>query len=275
MPTSRQPGFVFPGDGVMTELHRMNGWSSTPLGPPEGWPATLQAAVSLVLECRFPMMIGWGPDLLLLYNDGYIPFLGEKHPVIGLPGREVWKDAWTAVGPLLEGVIGEGTSVFRANEWIPLVRSGFLEDCWFTLSYSPLRDPSGAVVGLLSTAVETTREVVAANREAVLLSVVTPREGTPQGLARALAPLDGFRRDVPFHLALVPHPGGGFQVAASGGCTGPDRVLSVEELRAWGWLPVGLGAGTPIRVRVGALSGLVPEPGHAAHVGAPTRACAS
>ena len=43
-----------------------------------------------MLGSRFPMMLGWGPDLLQFYNDAYVPVLGVKHPAsLGAPVRVV------------------------------------------------------------------------------------------------------------------------------------------------------------------------------------------
>ncbi len=36
--------------------------------------------MSVCLNSRFPMLIWWGPRLAMLYNDGYVPMLGDKHP---------------------------------------------------------------------------------------------------------------------------------------------------------------------------------------------------
>ena len=51
-------------------------WSATSLGPVTGWPSTLRTAVSICLNSRFPMLIWWGPELAMLYNDAYVPILG-------------------------------------------------------------------------------------------------------------------------------------------------------------------------------------------------------
>ena len=55
-------------------------WTRTPLGPPRNWPSSLQTMVGMLLNNRFPMLLWWGPELHQLYNDGYRPILGRKHP---------------------------------------------------------------------------------------------------------------------------------------------------------------------------------------------------
>ena len=64
-------------------------WSQTALGPVQGWPTTLKNVVTIMLASGFPMAVRWGPDLAMLYNDGYRAILGDKHPwALGLPFRE-------------------------------------------------------------------------------------------------------------------------------------------------------------------------------------------
>ena len=56
-------------------------WSRTPLDPAERWPQSLRTAVSICLRSRFPILVWWGRDLVMLYNDAYRPILGQsKHP---------------------------------------------------------------------------------------------------------------------------------------------------------------------------------------------------
>ena len=59
---------------------RAKDWNSTELGPPESWPQSLRTAVSLLLNSRYPMFLFWGPQLIKIYNDGYRPITGDKHP---------------------------------------------------------------------------------------------------------------------------------------------------------------------------------------------------
>lgn len=70
-------------------------WSRTPLGSREQWPQSLKLAVSLCLGSRFPMFVWWGPQLINIYNDAYVPILGQRHPrAFGRPARESWNEIW-------------------------------------------------------------------------------------------------------------------------------------------------------------------------------------
>ena len=83
-----------PAGGEMGHLVRGLDWSSTPLGPPSGWPASLRSSLSICLGSRFPIALYWGPRLTLLYNDAWSPIPGSKHPwALGRDAREVWPEA--------------------------------------------------------------------------------------------------------------------------------------------------------------------------------------
>src|SRR4028118_1624014 len=95
---------VFAGGGQMGALMRALDWSSTPLGPVENWPQSWRTALSICLASRFPMILWLGADLIVFYNDAYIPIFGtQKHPKsLGKPGREVWAEVWQIIGPMLD-----------------------------------------------------------------------------------------------------------------------------------------------------------------------------
>ena len=73
------------GGGEMGKLIRSMDWSRTPLGPIESWSQSLRTTVSLCLGSNFPIALAWGPKHVQIYNDGYWPICGEKHPA-SLPG---------------------------------------------------------------------------------------------------------------------------------------------------------------------------------------------
>jgi signal transduction histidine kinase/ActR/RegA family two-component response regulator len=151
---------VFPGDGPAHAVIHQRDWSSTPLGSVADWSISLRAHVRAMLATRQPTSIFWGGDYVNLYNDGFIPLLGQKHPrAMGEGAREVWSDAWPVVGELLRGVLTRGEAVRFAEALVPIVRDGQLEDAWWNYSYSPLADDDGSIRGILVVATEMTAEV--------------------------------------------------------------------------------------------------------------------
>lgn len=102
--SDRQPVSPFAGDSEMAQRMRTFDWSGTPLGPVEGWPQSLRTAVGIMLESRHPMLIWWGPEFTMFYNDALVPLAGAKHPVgLGSPGSEMFAKIWPTIGPMLVG----------------------------------------------------------------------------------------------------------------------------------------------------------------------------
>ncbi len=131
-------------------------WHETPLGEPAGWPQSLKTAVSLMLRARQPMFIGWGPQHISLYNDGYIPICGAKHPqALGRPMAQVWSEIWDQLSVLNDAVM-RGEAQFYENRAFELDGGSERALRYFSFSYTPLLDDSGAIGGLFCSAVETT-----------------------------------------------------------------------------------------------------------------------
>ncbi|RKG74877.1 ATP-binding protein [Corallococcus terminator] len=195
---------VLAGGGEMGALMRSMDWSTTPLGPVAGWPQSLRTAVSTCINSAFPMMLFWGPELVKLYNDGYRPMLGSKHPqAMGCAGQEVWAEAWDFIGPLAEKVRTEARPHWAENQLLLMERHGFIEETYFTFSYSPIRDESGGVGGVLDTVIETTGQVLDARRIRMMQELSTRTTGSlqvPDARARAMEALATNPADIPFAL---------------------------------------------------------------------------
>jgi PAS domain S-box-containing protein len=145
------------GGGDMAARIARHDWAATPLGPIEHWPAALRIALGAALNSKFPTYLAWGPDFIGLHNDAYLPVLGLKE-ALGRPFREVWAEIWDTVGPIAERAYAGQASYF---EDLPILmeRHGYPERTWYTFSYSPVRDETGAVAGILCTVVETSGKV--------------------------------------------------------------------------------------------------------------------
>jgi len=158
-------------DGEVRRLLRERDWSDSPLGPPDTWPPELATAVSMAVSSAFPMFVAWGADLCLLYNDAYIPILGDKHPrAFGQPFRAVWHEVWHELVPILDRALSN-KPVYFENLALTLERHGYPEQTWFTFSYAPLYDGQGRVAGMYCTCSETTGRVQAERRAAFELTV--------------------------------------------------------------------------------------------------------
>lgn len=67
------------GGGEMARRILAHDWRPT-LGPPSAWPQSLKTALRIALNSRYPIRMGWGSDLVNLYNDPYVPvFRPARH----------------------------------------------------------------------------------------------------------------------------------------------------------------------------------------------------
>jgi len=159
------PGTTFRSAASLEPAYRAVAWEQTPLGAPGGWSPELRTALALVLETRFPAALLWGPELVVLYNEAFVALIGDKHPsALGAPARDVFSEVWQTLGPQLRGVLDGGRATWLQDAFTPLERAAGVQDAWFTSSYSPVRDETGAVVGVLELAVETSAQVLGLRR---------------------------------------------------------------------------------------------------------------
>ncbi|NNM72827.1 hybrid sensor histidine kinase/response regulator [Enterovirga aerilata] len=187
---------AFMGGGRLGELMAVLDWSTSPLGPPEAWPAALRSAVGLVLPAQAQIVLFWGPDYVALYNDAYAPTIGEKHPrALGRPARENWSELWDDLEPLLRRVRETGQTVAAKDRPFYIERHGYGEEVFFDISYSPVPLDDGSVGGVLCIVSETT-ERVRAQRQ-----IVEERER-----------LAGMFQQAPGFMALLREPGHVFEL---------------------------------------------------------------
>lgn len=136
---------LFQNTGEMGQQLASLDWSASSLGHPDLWPLSLQITLGTVLRSPTKMALFWGQDFLFFPNTSYSVLL--DHPTsLGQPIQIVWKE----LGPLLEQTWrGEKTDVFIYKPVQPAE-----EARQYQLSFSPVTDETGQVVGILSTAEE-------------------------------------------------------------------------------------------------------------------------
>ena len=224
------------GGGEMGALMRAHGWASTPLGPPETWTQSLRSAVSIMLNSRFPIALYWGPQLALLYNDAWSPIPGGKHPwALGRAGREVWPEIWETIGPLYERVFATGEGVWQEDELLPMLRHGYVEECYFNFTFSPVRGEDGDIDGIFNAVVETTDRVLSERRLQTLNRMGERRDSTltlEAACSWAADTITANAADAPFALVYLRHEEEARLVAAAGLQTSADLAPPVLPLRS-------------------------------------------
>jgi PAS domain S-box-containing protein len=217
------PGFA--GATEMAARMRAHDWASTPLGPVETWPPALLTSVSICLDCAFPIFVWWGPELVILYNDEYVPVLGPaKHPAaLGQPAAKIWAEIWHVIGPMIAQVMEHGKATRSRDLELHLNREGYPEEAYFSFSYSPIYDEHGRVGGVFCPCIETTENVIGERRLTTLRDLAAHCKGAAsekaayEAAARTLA---ANARDVPF--ALI------YRVADDGVTAELDAAAGIE-----------------------------------------------
>ncbi len=225
-PTDPSSAFLTAG-GEMGARMRRHAWAGTPLGPVQAWPPSLRTAVSIILSSRYAMFVWWGSELVNLYNDAYRPFLGQKHPAaLGQPARQVWAEIWDQIGPRTDAVLRRGEATYDECLLLPMDRHGYLEETYFTFSYSPIRDDDGAVGGVFCAVTEETSQVIGERRLKLLREVgasAAQTHSATQVCVAAAAAIAGEQRDLPFALLyLTEDAGNTARLAARAGIGADD-----------------------------------------------------
>jgi PAS domain S-box-containing protein len=223
------------GGGELGERMRQKDWSETALGPSANWPQSLKTAVRIMLTSRQPIWIGWGPELIYVYNDPYKAIIGGKHPeALGKPTKVIWREIWDVIGPMLSTAMAGDEGTYVESQLLIMERHGYREETYYTFSYSPIPDDNGTAGGIICANTDDTRRVVGERQLALLreLSGGTTGAHTLQdACAGARNALATNPYDIPFALIFVPDSGGSGLVLAE--ACGVDRSHRIADAAAW------------------------------------------
>jgi signal transduction histidine kinase/CheY-like chemotaxis protein len=238
-------------------------WTGHPLGPPRTWSPSMRAAVANALASRFPIVLWLGEQLHLVYNDAYIPVLGDKHPAaLGRPGADVWWDIWDVVGPMLHGVVATGVATWSDDLQLMFVNEGRRQERYFTFTYSPMIDRGGRIEGVFCAVTETTERVLGERRLQTLNALAAALMGTtsvPEVAAAAISVCASHEADLPFAAVYLPGEAtaGG---PASGGPApgGPASGGPASGGAPAGGMPAGAAAGPRLLLATPGATGVLP-----------------
>lgn len=153
------------GNGEMAERIRSFDWNTTGLGPIPQWPQSLLTSVNIVLQSPVPLVMLWGKDGIMIYNDAYSIFAGKRHPF--LLGSKV-VEGWPEVADFNRNVMKhglKGKTLSYTDQQLTLYRNNVAEEVWMNLNYSPIIDESGKPAGVLAIVVETTQRIYAEQKQ--------------------------------------------------------------------------------------------------------------
>lgn len=155
---------MFPvGGGELGRLIRAFDWSTTPLGPISGWPPHLRTSVDICLQAPVPVVMLFGADGIMIYNDAYAGFAADRHPdLLGSKVLEGWPEAADLNRTVLDECLHAGrTLIYKALPLTLYRNKGQADHLWVDLSYSPILDESSTPAGVIAIVLETTGQVLA------------------------------------------------------------------------------------------------------------------
>ena len=235
------------GGGEMGERMRAFDWSTSPVGPAAEWPQSLKTAVSICIGSRYPIVLWWGkPAYTMFYNDGYIPILGvTKHPGwLGRSGRECWKEIWSTVGPMLDGVFETGEATWSEDLLLVMDRNIPHEENYFTFSYSPIHGDANKVDGIFCACYESTGRVIGERRLQTLRDLgrtVIEVKSAEEACDVAAKTLEGNPYDIPFTLIyLLDNEAQQARLVCTSGLTAgdaaaPEQIAMNEPVDSHAW----------------------------------------
>ncbi|WP_423068698.1 PAS domain-containing protein [Devosia sp. CN2-171] len=137
-------------------------WGSTSIGPIASWPESLRGAVRTIILSDVPMVLLAGKkDGILIYNDGYAVFAGERHPsIFGQPVLTAWPEVADFNAENMRRGFG-GESWQLTGQELLLDRGGGPTPAYIDLSYSPVAGDDGKPVAVLAIVQEVTNSVKA------------------------------------------------------------------------------------------------------------------
>lgn len=191
------------GGGEMGRRIRDFDWSLTSLNTVTTWPQSLQSALSICLNSNFPIAIYWGKELVLLYNDAWSPIPGNKHPwALGRPAQEVWPDIWDAIEPQFQKAFS-GEPGGSKDALLPMQRHGYIEECYFDFTFTPIYGEGGKVEGVFNAVIETTYRIISERRTAFLKNLaisIASAQSIQQLFDEAMRFTSSASEDIPFAL---------------------------------------------------------------------------
>lgn len=160
-PTAMHP-FPLPvsaPDQLAYRLLQDSDWARSPAAAEA--PCELRTLLAMILDSPEPLWIAWGlSEKAFFFNDAYLPMLGDKlHGAMGNRLDVVWSDVWADVEHAIDAAFAGRSRSFK-NLPLMMDRDGTLRETFWTFSYSPLRDASGAVAGIICVVSEQTERVI-------------------------------------------------------------------------------------------------------------------
>ncbi len=136
--------------------------------------------------------------------------------------RATFPEVWETIGPMFDRVMETREATSVTDMLLPLDRNGFVEECYFTFSYSALPDDAGGSGGVFVTVIETTERVLGERRMKLLRRLGecgTATRTTAAALEAVAECLQEATADLPFTCLYLPDEQGVITLMSETGAT--------------------------------------------------------
>ena len=165
------------GNDEMSSFVRNFDWTGTALGAPASWSERQKIIVEMALASPTPSAVLWSKEGLTIYNEAYASFSGDRHPeIFGIPFSKAWPEAAGFIAGVIDGCF-RGVSLNFADQHFVIRQPGGRNDVWLNLTFIPVRNDVGDVMGVFATIIDVSTAHAADDASASGMSVESI--GTP------------------------------------------------------------------------------------------------
>jgi CheY-like chemotaxis protein len=147
-------------------------WSRTALGDAATWPQPLRLTLDIMFNSPLPMLLCWGREQVVLFNDAYVALAGPGHPPA--PGAKV--------PPMLPPPLVAARAAFdqaragaasqQRHQQLTFIGAGAVHPRECDLFFTPIRDAQQTVLGVLCALAPSAPAAVAAAPAGLRILVV-------------------------------------------------------------------------------------------------------
>lgn len=133
-------------------------WASSPVGPPDTWPALLKQSFDQILADARPIAIFWGHQHILLYNEAFSKLCGSLHTnFMGKPIEIAWPESGLKLKEIMITAAGNPRTIVE-DEWRSFMvktDEDRIEELYIKWSLVPITD-GDKIVGFMHPVLDTT-----------------------------------------------------------------------------------------------------------------------
>ncbi|KAF2707300.1 hypothetical protein K504DRAFT_384535 [Pleomassaria siparia CBS 279.74] len=170
-------------DTEHVRFFRATDWAHSKLGPLKDWGHTLRLFTRMLFADSRAACLWWGPDLVAIYNETYMPLAANIHPMLmGSTFDESYPDLWPGIAPYFDKARSTGRGVdYSASVCLMVERAGWREEAFFDGNFVPLSGgPTNQPEGFYNSLFEVTKQKLADRRTMMLNRMAAIPHLTPK-----------------------------------------------------------------------------------------------